>query len=710
MQSDVSEINTLLNTFYKSNGLGAFFLDEQMNLVACVPENHAPQDSVFLCMSQLTNFLKEIYRSAKKTEKPLQSFYTYITELNFSSDIILLHDGGEFLGAVATEPVLIQALNQDDIKKLTERAGLVLWDKNLLKSVLRKIQIIPYDRLLPLGLALYSVFRTLFSEEMPQQILERERPETVARPSRRPPLPKQEKNLPPVARHTPFSVFFSVKDAIQRGDTEDLLRKMEKINAGTIPMEQLYRQDISRSIKDSAIKSCALGCFAAIEGNAPYEKTMDLCDEFIRKAETIRNLYDLQILARDAMIAFSRTVSANGVLYTKPVNLAKKYIEEHYMEKVTLKKLGEVTGLSTFYISGLLRKETGLSLTDNINKTRVEKSKALLCNPNLHIDEVAKEVGFIHQNHYAAVFKKFTGFSPSEFRKNDGAILPQQKDHPSHSSPIVILSEQTQRLINMLSGKFDAIRIVDPIKHKSRMIGEGKISSLEETCYRFWQRNEFCDNCISRRAYVLDEMIFKLDCRGKEIFLVLAIPRTIGKETYIIELLKLIQDGTGSGFSDGLFLSQNSSIPSPEQMSGSIPSRTEIDRVLHMQVRRSRLEEQPFSVAAVQISPFFPAGVRTLAGQSLLTNIRETLSANSDGKNYWAAHYTENFFLLVMEGTSSEEARKIAEKIKEQLSPALAAYSNELHIHTGVSSLTGEIVDGESLIRSALENLHSVKG
>jgi YesN/AraC family two-component response regulator len=93
------------------------------------------------------------------------------------------------------------------------------------------------------------------------------------------------------------------------------------------------------------------------------------------------------------------------------------YIDSNYSNDIYAEKIASEMGLSSKYLSRVFKLKTGLTLTDYINLVRVKKSKELLLNTRLGIDEVCRQVGFFSRVTFYRSFKKFEGVSPSCFRK-----------------------------------------------------------------------------------------------------------------------------------------------------------------------------------------------------------------------------------------------------------------------------------------------------
>jgi AraC-like DNA-binding protein len=108
----------------------------------------------------------------------------------------------------------------------------------------------------------------------------------------------------------------------------------------------------------------------------------------------------------------------SGRQYIKPVRQILQYIQSHFTTKISLNDLSGLTGLSRSYLSRLIKKETGSSLVDLVDGVRIEESKYLLRNTDYPILQIAEMVGFDYQSHFNNRFKKYTGSTPSSFRRS----------------------------------------------------------------------------------------------------------------------------------------------------------------------------------------------------------------------------------------------------------------------------------------------------
>ena len=94
----------------------------------------------------------------------------------------------------------------------------------------------------------------------------------------------------------------------------------------------------------------------------------------------------------------------------------QKYIDAHYMDKLTLTALAEAVHANGSYLSRLYKAKTGQNLFDAINKKKLERAKDYLAQGR-RIREVAALVGFEDVSYFSRVFKKYENCSPKDYEK-----------------------------------------------------------------------------------------------------------------------------------------------------------------------------------------------------------------------------------------------------------------------------------------------------
>ncbi|OPX45757.1 bifunctional transcriptional activator/DNA repair enzyme AdaA [Ruminiclostridium hungatei] len=94
-----------------------------------------------------------------------------------------------------------------------------------------------------------------------------------------------------------------------------------------------------------------------------------------------------------------------------------RYINEHYLEELTIPLLAESFYISPYYLSRIFKETTGFTLLEYINLARVKAAEELLINTGLKVIEIAEKSGFGSVSQFNRVFKQVTGYSPLNCRK-----------------------------------------------------------------------------------------------------------------------------------------------------------------------------------------------------------------------------------------------------------------------------------------------------
>lgn len=101
----------------------------------------------------------------------------------------------------------------------------------------------------------------------------------------------------------------------------------------------------------------------------------------------------------------------------KPADCAIKLIKLHFTEDISIKWIASKLYMNPSYLGQIFKKEIGVSFTEYVNRLRIEKAKELLLQSHLKIFEITQEVGFSDAHYFLKIFKKYTGSSPSDYRK-----------------------------------------------------------------------------------------------------------------------------------------------------------------------------------------------------------------------------------------------------------------------------------------------------
>jgi two-component system response regulator YesN len=100
------------------------------------------------------------------------------------------------------------------------------------------------------------------------------------------------------------------------------------------------------------------------------------------------------------------------------VVLARNFIDKNYWNPdLCLEDAAASLQISPGYLSRLMKRETGFSFVEYLNRIRVKKATILMSDPAAKAFEVAERVGYRSQHYFSRAFKKVTGTSPTDHRK-----------------------------------------------------------------------------------------------------------------------------------------------------------------------------------------------------------------------------------------------------------------------------------------------------
>ena len=105
---------------------------------------------------------------------------------------------------------------------------------------------------------------------------------------------------------------------------------------------------------------------------------------------------------------------------------ARKFIDEHSSEELSLARVAQATNTSVNYFSEKFKEATGTNFVKYVARYRYEKAAALLREADLRVSEVAFASGFQSLSQFNRVFKKLSGKSPTQYRVAAGAKHKRQ--------------------------------------------------------------------------------------------------------------------------------------------------------------------------------------------------------------------------------------------------------------------------------------------
>lgn len=137
-----------------------------------------------------------------------------------------------------------------------------------------------------------------------------------------------------------------------------------------------------------------------------------------KELELVYSIADFSGWLRDLLIPICRVMNErSSQKHRKTIDFIKQYVQQHYAEDITLDIIAEKVYLTRNYLSQIFKQETGENYNSYMTRVRMEKAKELLLTGNYKVFEIAPIVGYKNNAYFSQLFKKHTGYYPSELNK-----------------------------------------------------------------------------------------------------------------------------------------------------------------------------------------------------------------------------------------------------------------------------------------------------
>jgi AraC-like DNA-binding protein len=104
---------------------------------------------------------------------------------------------------------------------------------------------------------------------------------------------------------------------------------------------------------------------------------------------------------------------------SKEISKSIQYIDKNIMNLVNIDVLSNIVHLSPSHFKKKFKAEVGATPADFIQRQKINYSKKELSQPNSNITKIAISLGYSSAQHFSYIFKKYTGKSPAEFKRNN---------------------------------------------------------------------------------------------------------------------------------------------------------------------------------------------------------------------------------------------------------------------------------------------------
>ncbi len=212
-------------------------------------------------------------------------------------------------------------------------------------------------------------------------------------------------------------LYFSVEEMgklsamLQNGTEEDVIRKVDEI------LDYNIKKDINSFelyLLCTEIINCAVKLVNRVFHSMP--QSINLSDVY-RKLERANTPFEYRGVCVRFLSEIMDYVRQNKREDDYIISYILDYVDNHYAEDIYLNLFAEKLKLTGAYISSYFKEKMNVNLSDYVNNYRIKRAVELSENPQNKNKDIAIMVGLPNINTFIRLFKKYTGYTPGEYRK-----------------------------------------------------------------------------------------------------------------------------------------------------------------------------------------------------------------------------------------------------------------------------------------------------
>lgn len=230
--------------------------------------------------------------------------------------------------------------------------------------------------------------------------------------------------------------------AVETGDQATIQRMIQKDNFFSGLNRGFFA--VWRSVAE--LKDLSLRFFldlseASVRGGFDPEEAETLFVELASRLAKVATFDELIKLQKLGVTTYSDPLFRKSA--KKHISLAdrvNRFIQENFMHKLTIAQISNALYLHPNYLMKKYKIESGKSIMQAVNDKRVFEAVNLLRTTRISIEQISKKTGFETPQYFNAVFKKRTGKSPNQVRRESqkraddfSKELPRQEGNPEQS-------------------------------------------------------------------------------------------------------------------------------------------------------------------------------------------------------------------------------------------------------------------------------------
>ncbi|MDO5522086.1 MAG: helix-turn-helix domain-containing protein [bacterium] len=216
--------------------------------------------------------------------------------------------------------------------------------------------------------------------------------------------------------HLPYEKELRFYEAVKEGDIEllkEIMVPLDNARLGVLSKHPL------RNLQYHLTITIAFITRFCIEGGMEIETAYTLSDVNIRKLDRCRDTSEVSKLHQEVVMDYALRMqkihleNSNSLIVTKCID----YIYKNLHDPITIDELAAYTRKNPTYLCQIFKQEMNITIAKFIRGKRIEAAKNMLRYSDYSSVDISNYLSFNSHSHFISVFKKNTGMTPKEYRK-----------------------------------------------------------------------------------------------------------------------------------------------------------------------------------------------------------------------------------------------------------------------------------------------------
>ncbi|MCP3982420.1 MAG: helix-turn-helix transcriptional regulator [bacterium] len=200
---------------------------------------------------------------------------------------------------------------------------------------------------------------------------------------------------------------------LERSDAAGCRKALGQLVSGLSPQADRHRVEVTHLLLD-VLQNVNRTVHAGPERGA--ERESNRLELIVRFGE-VRDLGQLREAFLPALNSLLAPMLAGGSAFVPLVQRAKSCIERRYHRRLSLSDVARHLNVSPNYLSRRFKRETGMTLTEYVQRVRLRSARVMLAQGGCSISEIAYRVGYQNYRDFHRNFVKYEEHSPRQARR-----------------------------------------------------------------------------------------------------------------------------------------------------------------------------------------------------------------------------------------------------------------------------------------------------